>query len=69
MRKKIEGINNLVKDTNNKAVLNVDKDALSAYKKQREIISKSFKANEEIDSLKKEIIEIKTMLLQLINNK
>lgn len=69
MRKKIEGINNLVKDTNNKAILNVDKDALVAYKKQRDIISKSFTVNEEINSLKKEVVEIKAMLLQLINNK
>lgn len=69
MRNKIEGISNFVKDTNNKAVLNVDKNALTAYKKQRSIISNAKNLTEEVDGLKKDLNEIKTLLNQLINKK
>ena len=60
MRDKISGVENFVKDSNNKAVLNVDKGALSAYKKQRAIISSAKNLSEEVDSLKNDVKEIKT---------
>ena len=67
MRYKISGVENFVKDSNNKAVLNVDKGALNAYKKQRTIISSAKNLSEEVDSLKNDVKEIKDLLTQLIN--
>ena len=67
MRYKISGVENFVKDSNNKAILNVDKGALSAYKKQRAIISSAKNLSEEVDSLKNDVKEIKDLLTQLIN--
>ncbi len=69
MRHKISGVENFVKDSNNKAVLNVDKGALNAYRKQRAIISSAKNLSEEVNLLKNDVKEIKEMLLQLINNK
>jgi len=67
MRKKIEGINSFVRDDKNKAVLNVDNDALNAYKKQRVIIANAKNLSEEVNTLKNDVKEIKDLLFQLLH--
>ena len=69
MRYQIENDKGFVKDTDTKAVLNVDKDALNAYKLQRKKLTKTFALEDEVNSLKQDFNEIKSLLSQLINNK
>ena len=69
MRYQIENDRGFVKDTDTKAVLNVNKDALNAYKLQRKKLTKTFALEDEVNSLKQDINEIKSLLSQLINNK
>jgi len=61
---KVKDNDDLVRDKNNSAILNVDMDALSKYKMRRE---QERKRNEEIDELKKDVSEIKSLLLQMID--
>jgi hypothetical protein len=61
---KVKDNENLVRDKENSAILNVDSDALSKYKMRRE---QERKRNEEIDTLKKDVSEIKSLLLQMID--
>jgi hypothetical protein len=69
MRYQIENDKGFVKDTENKAVLNVNKEALKAYKLQRKKLLKTFALEDEVKSLKEDIKDIKSLLSQLINNK
>jgi len=61
---KVKDNDDLVRDKNNSAILCVDMDALSKYKMRRE---QERKRNEEIDELKKDVSEIKSLLLQMID--
>jgi len=61
---KVKDNDDLVRDKTNSAVLNVDADALSKYKMRRE---QERKRNEEIDELKRDVSEIKSLLLQMID--
>ena len=60
----VEGHNNLFRDRNTGAILNKDKSAYLNYLRLKEI-----KQNEknEIDEIKKDIDEIKSLLKELIN--
>jgi hypothetical protein len=61
---KVKDNDDLVRDKENSAILNVDADALSKYKMRRD---QERKRNEEIDTLKKDVSEIKSLLLQMID--
>jgi len=61
---KVKDNEDLVRDKNNSAILNIDADALSKYKMRRE---QERKRNEEIEELKKDVSEIKSLLLQMID--
>lgn len=69
MKYQIENDKGFIKDTENKAVLNVNKEALKAYKLQRNKLLKTFALEDEVNSLKEDIKDIKSLLSQLINNK
>ena len=69
MRYKIESYSQFQKDSESRAILNVDKNALSAYKAQRTNIKKAMDVSNEIENLKLDVQEIKSLLHQLINNK
>jgi hypothetical protein len=69
MRYKIDNYSQFQKDSESKAILNVDKNALNAYKAQRKNIKKALDVNAEIENLKQDMVEIKSLLHQLINNK
>lgn len=60
---KILDHDNLVRDTKTKAVLNEDLTSLNAYKKQREKLRQK---DAEVQSLKEEISEIKSILKTLV---
>ncbi len=61
---KIKDNEDLVRDQNSSAVLNVDTDALSKYKMRRE---QQRKKDREIEDLKRDVSEIKSLLLQMID--
>ena len=70
--KPIEGYDNLVKDMHSKAVINTDKSAYGTAKKralaaqaQRDEIRNTTR---EINNLKCEMHEIKSLLKELVNN-
>lgn len=69
MKLKIEEYGQFVKDTESKAIINVDKNALSMYKMQRQKAIRSVELENEVKQLKEDIGEIKSLLSQLINNK
>lgn len=69
MRQKVADYKQYEKDTVNKGIVNVDKNALSVYKAQRTNIKKVINVNDEIENLKLDVQEIKSLLHQLINNK
>jgi HAMP domain-containing protein len=52
--------------TNPKAIINVDNEALKAYKLQRE---SSKQKNNEINSLRNEVNELKELLYKLLSEK
>lgn len=62
-------VENLVRDRVSSAVLNTDKDAFSLYKKQRSRILQADRVQEEVDSLKQEMVDIKIMLQSMIEKK
>ena len=56
---KVQDHPDLVKDMNSKAVLNTNYAALMEYKKQKQIV-------DDVDSLKKDMQDIKSMLSDLL---
>lgn len=60
----VEGHNNLFRDKDTGAILNKDRSAYINYMKMKEIKQKE---RSEIDEIKKDIDEIKTLLKELIN--
>lgn len=67
---KVEGSTSLVRDTNSGAILNIDKDEYNLYlarkRTLREQAAKIEQQNSEINSLRNEMSELKTLLKQLI---
>ena len=67
---KVEGYNNLVRDTNTRAIINKDKNAYNLAKRRAEEAQKQRDeirgATREINNLKCEMHEIKSMLKTLL---
>ena len=70
---KVEGHDSLVRDMSSKAIIATNDTDYDAYKRSREKALRQHrtiaKQNEEIDSLKSEIQEIKEMISLLIKGK
>lgn len=66
--RKVKDHPDLVKDDQNKAILNVDQSALDAYKKRREQSRMMSNVCTELDQVKNDVQEIKSMIQQIINN-
>jgi hypothetical protein len=64
---KVEGNDNLVRDMKSKAILNTNVEALKAHKKQREEANKVHNMLEEFPGLKRDVSEIRGMLLSLLD--
>tara|TARA_E500000331_G_scaffold200274_1_gene192313 strand:+ start:208 stop:423 length:216 start_codon:yes stop_codon:yes gene_type:complete len=60
---KIKGKDHLVKDEYSKAVINTDRDAYTLYKRRQTIMQVK---NGEIEQLKSEMSELKTMMTQVL---
>jgi len=60
---KVEGNHNLVRDTSTGAILNINKDEISAARKRK--LERKQK-EKELEELKNEVGEIKNMLNQII---
>ncbi len=63
MYKDVEGHSNLVRDTSTGAILNINKDEISAARKRK--LERKQK-EQEFDNLKDEVGDIKKMLTQII---
>ena len=61
---RVEGHKNLYRDEKSGAIINTDSHGFSQYKKSKNI---KLTQKEEIDSMKKDIEEIKNLLLSLIH--
>ena len=59
----------LVKDEETKAVLNTDTASLDAYRKRREAQREVKTMCDEIDDIKNDIADIKSLLREIINNR
>tara|TARA_R110000868_G_scaffold160403_1_gene389951 strand:+ start:900 stop:1127 length:228 start_codon:yes stop_codon:yes gene_type:complete len=70
---KVEGHENLVRDTYSKAILNTDRKALEEYRRQRELIRKEIEEKKEmkdrVENLENNMQEIKSLLLELVQRK
>lgn len=70
---KIEGNTKLVRDLNSKAVLNTDRAALEEYYMKRELARKQQNQQNEtkdrITNIENEMIEIKSLLKQLLQQR
>ena len=68
---KVQGYNNLVRDTNSNAIINKDKNAYNLAKRRAEEAQKQRdeirSATREINNLKCEMHEIKSMLKTLLD--
>ena len=63
----IEGERDLVRDRNSKALLNTNNESLKAYKIKRDANLKIIEYENDINTLKTEIVEIRKTLEILVN--
>tara|TARA_B100000287_G_scaffold435629_1_gene505100 strand:- start:2291 stop:2494 length:204 start_codon:yes stop_codon:yes gene_type:complete len=64
MYQKIENSETLIRDNKNSAVLETDLNSLQLYRKRRE---QAQQKDKEIEQMKSEITELKSLVQQLIN--
>jgi len=69
MKHKVIDNPELVRDNNNKAILNTDDDSLMSYKNKRNNDRKLLKMYEEHQELKQDIIDIKNLLMKIVLEK
>lgn len=58
----------LVRDMESKAILASDQLKYKEYKQKKEMLKSTMKYGEEIENLKKDVQEIRSLLQQLVNN-
>ena len=63
----LEDTNKYVRDGDSKAIISSDKHALAAYNAQRERSEEIRSYGKDINMLKDEMVEIKSLLLQILN--
>jgi hypothetical protein len=66
MLQKIQNVSEYVKDDKNSAVLSVDNNSLKAYKSRRTQSREYEEAINDINNIKSELSEIKSLLTQLV---
>jgi len=64
----LEQDHKFIRDTHSKAVINTDIDGLRRYKARKAETQKIVALKNEVDSIKDEMVEIKDLLKQLIEN-
>ena len=65
---KLENENSFVKNIENLALINRDIAGLKEYRNKKEATTKMIHISDEINNMKSEITEIKSLLQQLVNN-
>jgi uncharacterized coiled-coil DUF342 family protein len=65
---KLENENRFVKNIENLALINRDIAGLKEYRNKKEATTKMMHISDEINNMKSEITEIKSLLQQLVNN-
>lgn len=65
---KIENSDNYVRDRHSKAILSADSGGLEAYKRTRERMKQIQTYGDDINNLKTEFSEIKSLLQQILKN-
>jgi len=63
---KVKDNPNLVRDTRSQAVLNSDVDGLAAYKKRREKQHQMESAADDINTMKQDINDLKTLMQRIL---
>ncbi len=63
---KVEGHPDLVRDRNSGAILNINSNAMTAARERKKLFNDRQK---EIDEIKKDVSDIKNILMQLIEDK
>ncbi len=63
---KVKDSEDLVKDNNSGAILNINNDALRAYRQARE---KNMRMHEKVNQMENDISEIKSLLNELVKGK
>lgn len=58
----------LIRDMESKAILASDQLKYKEYKQKKEMLKSTMKYGEEIENLKKDVQEIRTLLQQLVSN-
>ena len=64
---KLENENRFLKNTMNNSLINTDITGLKEYKNKKEMANKVNSLSDEINIMKTDISEIKTLLQQLVN--
>ena len=64
---KLENENSFVKSTKNNSLINRDVAGLKEYKNKKETVNKMIQLSDEINNMKSDISEIKSLLTQLVN--
>ena len=63
---KVEGHNDLVRDRNSGAILNINRTAMTAARERKKLFNDR---QEEIENIKKDFSDIKNILLKLVEDK
>ncbi len=63
---KVEGHPDLVRDRNSGAILNINSNAMTAARERKKLFNDRQK---EIDEIKKDVSDIKNILMQLVEDK
>jgi hypothetical protein len=69
MKLKVVDNEGLVRDSNNFAILNTDRSAVSSHHKKIQQLNKQKSQENEINTLKQDVSEIKDMLRQLLTQR
>jgi cell shape-determining protein MreC len=64
----LQDTNKYIRDGDSKAIVSTDKHELAAYNAQRERLKQMKSYGIEINELKNEMTEIKSLLTQILNN-
>tara|TARA_B100000287_G_scaffold335594_1_gene321134 strand:- start:148 stop:372 length:225 start_codon:yes stop_codon:yes gene_type:complete len=63
---KVEGHNDLVRDRNSGAILNINRTAMTAARERKKLFNDR---QQEIEDIKKDVSDIKNILMKLVEDK